>query len=233
MTLVRRRLGDYVNSRWLNSTDVIGHEGAAVVTHVGEEEVRDDKRPGGKRLAFLVTFDRWPDKALDLNVTNIRAFQDMFGEDVEPDQLRGARVFVTTQHTNFGRGVLIQPVQDSMQHASAAARQAIADSMARQGLEPRAPAPGSIGSAPPLPTRAEATPVMATHLHQPGESCPPNCPVAAAVARGDNVYEQYPAPFVRPSDGLLDGPGTADHSAPGEYDAQDPGAQEGGNFGQR
>lgn len=180
MTQIRRRLGDYASSKFLNSATVSGQEGPAVITHVSEEEVKDDKREGGKRLAVLVQFDRWPDVGLDLNATNIRALQDMFGEDIAPDDLRGRRVYVGTHMTNFGRGILLSPCPDSVAVASSAARQRIAN--ARSAVDERyQPAP--------LPT------LELIHSHDPSMPCSPDgCDVARAKSLGHEVVETWPAP---------------------------------------
>lgn len=180
MTQVRRRLGDYVQSRWLNSQAVLGQEGPAVITQIAEEEVRDDKKPGGKRLAIIAFFDRWPDKGLDLNATNIAALQDMFGEDIAPDDLRGRRVYVGTHNTNFGRGVLLSPCPDTVAMASSAARQRIANarSMHDPSYEPA-----------PLPRLA------LRHSHDPAMPCSPDaCDVARAKGLGHEVDDSWPRP---------------------------------------
>jgi len=221
MTQVKRRIGDYASSMFLNSQDVIGREGPAVITAISEREVQDDKKPGGKRLALMIEFDRWPDKAYDCNSTNIRVLQDMLGEDVSPDDLRGVRVFLTTHQTNFGRGILFQPPQDSTQGASAAARQRVANAVAANE------------SPPPKTVNTSDGPVALFHSHHKGEPCEPAaCDVADAVAQGFNVYESFPplptpepAKFVsqrQPPAGPASTHGKHD-AAPGQYHDEDPG----------
>jgi len=216
MTQIRRRIGDYAASRWLNSTDVIGNEGAAVITQVGEQEV-DNMRTGGKRLALMVTFDRWPDKALDMNVTNIKVLQDMLGEDVGPDDLRGTRVWVGIHDTRMGKGVLLSPPQDSMQAASADARQRIA---AAREAESRPAEP------PPLPI------LILEHSHPFGVACvPASCDVARAIDIGHEVRDSYPelasthppVPSSQPPVFVPQNQPPSSTVAPGGYDAQDPG----------
>lgn len=220
MTQIKRRIGDYAASMFLNSQDVIGSEGAAVITAVSEREVQDEKKPGGKRLALMIEFDRWPDKAYDCNSTNIRVLQDMLGEDVAPDDLRGVRVFLTTHQTNFGRGILFQPPQDSTQGASAAARQRIANATAASEARP------------PKSSDSEG-PIALFHSHHKGEACElGSCDVADAVEQGFNVYESFPAAptaapakFVsqrQPPAGPASTHGKHD-AAPGQYHAEDPG----------
>lgn len=183
MTQIKRRLGDYVSSAFLNSQDVTGNEGPAVITGVAEREVTDDKKPGGKRLAVMITFDRWPDKGYDCNATNIRVLQDMLGDDVCVDDLRGVRVFLTTHQTNFGRGILFQPPQDSIHDASAAARQKIAEARARES----AAESERYQPAPPVSMRLE-------HSHGKDTACTPNnCDVSRAIQLGNPVDEVWPA----------------------------------------
>jgi hypothetical protein len=187
MTQIRRRLGDYVSSKYLNSAAVAGQEGPAVITHVSEETVKDERKEGGERLALLVSFDRWPDQALDLNVTNIRALQDMFGEDVSPDELRGRRVYVGTHMTNFGKGILLSPCPDSVAMASAGARQRIANARAAQGLE---------GDPPTL---------ALVHSHVQSMPCSPDgCDVARAISLGHAVNASWPEETIAPPE--LNGP---------------------------
>lgn len=187
MTQIRRRLGDYVASKYLNSAAVAGSEGPAVITHVGEETVKDDRRENGERLAVLVTFDRWPDQALDLNVTNIRALQDMFGDDIAPDDLRGRRVYVGTHMTNFGKGILLSPAPDSVAANSAAARQRIANARAAQGLE------------------GEPATLRLAHSHVASMPCSPDgCDVARAMSLGHPVVATWPQETIAPPQ--LNGP---------------------------
>lgn len=180
MTQVKRRIGDYASSKFLNSQDVLRvGPGPATITSVGEREVMDEKSAGGKRLALMIEFDRWPDKGYDCNTTNIRVLQDMLGEDVTPDDLRGVRVYITTHETKFGRGILFQPPQDTMQHASAAARQSIADSRERDHAAVSQPL-------------AKPT-LRLTHSHAYNSRCEPqSCDVARAKSLGHGVDEHYP-----------------------------------------
>lgn len=224
MTQIRRRLGDYASSTFLTSSDVAGMEGPAVITGVAEREVKDEKQPGGSRLAIMLTFDRWPDKGYDCNVTNIRVLQDLCGEDVTPDELRGVRVWVGTHQTNFGRGILLSAPQDSMSATTAAQRQAAANARSLSM------------DAPPKPTLALA------HSHDPAMPCQPaTCDVSRAKSLGHPVDESWPVvrgpvttevePFVPshqpPVNSGASGPQVGQRftsaTPPGEYAADDPG----------
>ena len=195
MTQIRRKLADYAGGKYLNATEVAGSEGPAVITHASEDEIRDEKAPGGKKIVPTITLDRWPDKSLILNVTNIRALQDMLGEDIELDGLRGTRIHIVTESTPMGRGVRLYPPKDSVQQASSEARQRIAAAQSKLQSNDPAPAAG----------------VTMKHNHGRQTECDPGtCPVGALIRQGTNVYDEWPDDDAAPGAYRGDDPGPGD-----------------------
>lgn len=143
------RIADTIRSKWLKADDIPGGPKVGswdlTIRRVSLSRFSDG------RDSLDLEFHETP-KVLGCNVTNRKALQLIFGEDVETDDLVGQRirlVAVATQDSN-GRpcwGVRIQTPPGDFRSASTAARERIGQAMQRTGARPRqAPPAGPRGA---------------------------------------------------------------------------------------
>jgi len=132
------RIGDTIQSKYLKVTDLPGREqGHADLTI---KDLTVGKFNDGRES--LDCHFHETEKILGLNVTNKRRIMEMFGEDVEVEDLQGKRIRVYAERTqdSGGRecwGVRICAPPDTIQSTSAAARNQISAAMQAQGVQPK------------------------------------------------------------------------------------------------
>lgn len=134
------RLRDTVESKWFKVEDLPGRERGSLVVTIAK--VGTSKFSDGRESVDL-HFHEHP-KPLGCNTTNRKRLLMIFGEDVQLHELVGNRIELYAELTQDMKGqpvwgVRIRPVPDTVQAASAGARERIA--AARQAVENR-PAQG-------------------------------------------------------------------------------------------
>ena len=95
------RVSDMIPSKWVKASDIIGDQ-TATIDHLVNEEVGKDKE-----LRWVVYF-RDMAKGLILNVTNIRALEEAYGD--ESDAWTGKSVTLFTMPVDYA-GRVVQGIR--------------------------------------------------------------------------------------------------------------------------
>lgn len=132
------RLRDTVQSKWFKVSDLPGREQGHLDVTIGRTGA---SRFDDGRESVDLYFHEHP-KPLSANATNRKRLMMLFGEDVEVEQLIGCRIRLYAEMTQDAKGVpcwgvRIGPVPDTIQVASAAARERIQSAQVRQAAPAR------------------------------------------------------------------------------------------------